>query len=112
MRPGRRVSACAAARSRRCGRFRTPPWQYHAGQLGRPQYRIEDVIEALADERHPEHYQDDGQPGEQTGPPDARGGVRQRLVQVVAPLGRGGWLDAETEETQTGQREDRIAGIE
>ncbi len=61
---------------------------------------LSDVVEALADQRHAEHDQHDRQAREDAGPPDAVGGVGHRLVEVVAPLGRGRRLDAEAQEAQ------------
>ncbi len=78
----------------------------------RAQQRVEDVVEALADQRHAEHDQDDRGAGEHAGPPDAVGGIGQRLVEVEAPLGGGRRLDAEAEEAQAGQRQDRLGRVE
>ena len=51
-------------------------------------------------------------PGEHRGPPDAARDVRQRLVQVVAPLGGRRRLDAEAEEAQAGEGEDRLGRVQ
>ena len=62
--------------------------------------RVEDVVEALADQGQAGHQEHDREAREQPGPPDARAGVVDRPLQVVAPLGRLGGLDAVAEEAE------------
>ena len=77
-----------------------------------PQRRVEDVVQALADQRQPGHQQHDRQAREQRRPPDAGAGVGQRALEVVAPLGGLGGLDAEPEEAERGQGQDRVGGVQ
>ena len=82
------------------------------GLLAAPQAGIGEVVDALTDEGQPEHGQHDRRTGVDTGPPDARGDVGDGLVQVVAPLGGGGRLDAEAEEAEAGQGQDRLGRVQ
>src|SRR3954471_23227505 len=86
------------------------------GNVGRPaagaQPRIGQVVEALPDQGQAEHDEHDREAGEQCGPPDAAGDVRQRLAEVVAPLRGRGRLDAEAEEAQRGERGDRLGRVQ
>src|SRR4051812_34677513 len=86
------------------------------GNVRRPaasaQPRVGQVVEALADQRQAEYDEHDRQAGEQCGPPDAAGDVRQRLPEVVAPFGGRGRLDAEAEETERGERGHRLGRVQ
>ena len=65
-----------------------------------PQPRVGQVVEALADQRDAEHDEHDRQARGDAGPPDAAGARRRAPVEVVAPLGGRGRLDAEAEEAE------------
>ena len=61
----------------------------------------------------PSTSSDDRETGVHAGPPEAVAHVvLHSRIEVVPPLGRGGRLDADTEEAQSGQGQDRVAGIE
>ena len=76
------------------------------------QQGIEDVVEALADQRRAQHDQHDRGAREHARPPDAGRGIGERLVEVVAPLRRRRRLDAEAEEAEPGQGQDRLGRVE
>ena len=84
-------------------RLRRPP---------RPDQRVDDVVEALAEQREAGHESDDRDAREQAGPPDPGAGVVDRPLQVVAPLGRVGRLDPVAEEAEGGERQDRVGGVQ
>ena len=51
-------------------------------------------------------------PGKSAGPPDPGAGVVDRALQVVAPLGGVGRLDAVAEEAEGREGEDRVGGVQ
>src|SRR4029078_563118 len=65
------------------------------------QGRVEGLVQALTHQGQSDHQEDDGQARVEAGPPHSGAGVGQGTVQVVAPLGRLGRLDAESEEAET-----------
>ena len=73
--------------------------------------RIVQVVDAFAHEGQAQHRQDDGDAGEDARPPDAGGGVRQRLVEVEAPFGGRGRFDAEAQEAEARKGQDRFGGV-
>src|SRR3954471_18966232 len=93
----------------------------HVGRVGHlvgrrapagPQPGVGEVVEALADQRQPEHDPGDGQARPQRGPPDATRDVGQGLPQVEAPFGRRRRLDTEPEETQRGEGGNRLGRVQ
>ena len=105
--PGRRVQRPARHDGRRGD---GPARRAHAAPTAQP--RVGQVVQALAHERDAEDGQHDRQAGEQRGPPHAARHVRDRAVEVVAPLGGRRRLDAEAEEPEPGEREQGLAGVQ
>ena len=60
----------------------------------------------------PGDQEHDREAREEPGPPDARAGVVDRPVHVVAPLGGLGRLDPVAEEAERRQGEDRVGGVQ
>src|SRR3954470_19802893 len=81
-------------------------------QLASPQHRVEQVVEALPDERQAGHEQHDRQAGVDRRPPDAAARLAERPLEVVAPFGAFRRLDAVPQEAETGQGEQRVGGVE
>ena len=73
---------------------------------------VQHVVEPLADQREAGHQEDDRHSREEAGPPDTRARVVDRAVEVIAPFRRFGRLDAVAEESERGEGQDRVGGVE
>ena len=107
-------SGSAAGGRRGCG---SPGSEPRLGDLRlrrspRADQRVDDVVEALAEQRETGHEGDDRHAREQARPPDPGARVVDRPLQVVAPLGRVGRLDAVAEEPEGRQGQDRVGRVE
>src|SRR3954447_2559306 len=81
-------------------------------QLPPPQHRVEQVVEALADEGQAGDEQHDRQARVDRRPPDAAAGLAESALEVVAPLRALCGLDAVPEEAEAGQGQQGVGGVQ